>query len=56
MVKRGQGQDALEFAKGDEEVKKLFSYLAKMESSLGKVFFDERTTSQQKFDQAILGL
>lgn len=55
-IKRGQGQDALEFAKGDEEVKRLFSYLAKMQSPLGKSFFDARSASCQKFDEAIQGL
>ena len=56
VVRRGQGQDSLEFAKGDEEVKRLFSYLAKMQSPLGKSYFDERTASIQKFDEAIEGL
>jgi hypothetical protein len=36
----------LEFAKGDAETKKLFSYLAKMESALGKAYFADRQASE----------
>ena len=41
-IKRGQGLDALEFAKGDSETKQLFSYLAKMNSELGRAYFTDR--------------
>ncbi len=55
-LRRGQGLDALEFAKGDAETKKLFSYLAKMNSELGRAYFTDRQASEQKFEEAIQGL
>jgi hypothetical protein len=35
---------------------KLFGYLHKMKSPLGKIFFEERKTAEAKFDSAVAGL
>lgn len=56
FIKRGQGMPAMDFARGDPDLKRIFGYLAKMESSLGQTFFEERQRAEAKFDEAISGL
>jgi len=56
FLKRGQGCEGLEFCKSDPETVKLFGYLHKMKSPLGRIFFEERKSAEAKFDNAVAGL
>ena len=48
-IQRGQGQ-GFDFFKNDETSKKLFGYLARVDPSIGRSFFEERQQAESLFD------
>lgn len=56
LLKRGQGCEGLNFCKSDLDTVKIFEYLHKMKSRLGRIFFEERKLAEAMFDSAVAGL
>lgn len=52
MIKNGLGI-GLDFYKNDELNKKLLTYLAKVNTSLGNEMFEERKIAEKMFDDAV---
>jgi len=51
-IKNGQGE-GMSYFKSDAMTKQLLGYLVRMESPLGAQFVEERTASENLFDQAV---
>lgn len=51
-ILHGQGR-GFDFFKNDERTKVLFGYLARIDPSIGRAFFEERQRAEVLFDEAL---